>query len=293
MTMTVNSKVWLDGKIMAAEDAKISVLDHGLLYGDGIFEGIRVLGRKVFRLHDHLRRLEISAKGIGLVLPYNRDEIAAIVLDTARALDESEAYIRLLITRGDGELGVDPTNCVEPRLICIAAQLKMFPAEKMARGIDMVTASMRRPAADVLDPRVKSLNYLNNVLAKREARLRGADDALVLNQSGMVAEASGANLFVVANSQLRTPPAHDGLLAGITRDSALQCATELGIECQEITLGRYDLLAADEVFLSGTGARIVPVATLDGQTIGYGDRPVTTRISDALAEFSSIHGEPF
>ena len=220
-------KVWIDGQISDGHDAKISVLDHGLLYGDGIFEGIRVINRRVFRLADHLRRLEISAKAIGLRLPFQREQIQDIILTTARALDASEAYIRLVVTRGIGELGVDPTNCDDPRLICIVAQLKMFPPEKMAAGINMITSSLRRPPADILDPRVKSLNYLNNVLAKREARLRGADDALLLNSNGMIAEASGANIFVVYKDRLMTPPANDGALEGITRASVLECAEQL------------------------------------------------------------------
>jgi branched-chain amino acid aminotransferase len=287
-------KVWIDGRIVDAGEAKIPVLDHGLLYGDGIFEGIRVINRRVFRLPDHLRRLEISAKAIGLQLPVNRQQMQDIVLSTVRALGESEAYIRLLVTRGVGELGVDPTHCTTPSIICIVAQLKMFPAEKMLRGIDMITSSLRRPPADILDPRVKSLNYLNNVLAKREARLRGADDALILNTSGMVAEASGANIFLVSGQTLLTPPANDGALEGITRASVLECARELAIEYREATLARYDLLKADEVFLTGTGARVVPVATLDGQTLGDGDdRPVTHRIIDALNNYSRSHGIAF
>lgn len=288
-------KVWLDGEIIAGEDARISVLDHGLLYGDGVFEGMRVIKRRLFRLQDHLRRLEISAKTIGLQLPFARSAIANIVLATARALGENEAYIRLVATRGVGELGVDPTHCHEPKLICIAAQLKMFPPEKMQRGIDMITSSLRRPGADILDPRVKSLNYLNNVMAKREARMHGADDALILNQNGMVAEASGANIFIVRDGILKTPHANDGALEGITRDSVLQCAGKLGIDAREATLSRYDLLAADEVFLTGTGARMVPVATLDGAVIGAGDgeRAITLRLADALAGFSAEHGVAF
>lgn len=287
-------KVWIDGQIVDASEARISVLDHGLLYGDGIFEGIRVINRRVFRLQDHLQRLEISAKGIGLRIPFERAEMQDIIVSTARALNEPEAYIRLVVTRGVGELGVDPTNCDQPSVICIAAQLKMFAPEKMAIGIDMLTSSLRRPPADILDPRVKSLNYLNNVLAKREAKLRGADDALLLNHNGMVAEASGANIFLVRNDVLMTPPANDGALEGITRDSVLQCAAELGMQYQEVTLSRYDLLRADEVFLSGTGARVVPVATLDGEKLGNpNNRPHTNRIIDALHNYSQSNGVPF
>lgn len=287
-------KVWLDGKIVEGSEAKISVLDHGLLYGDGVFEGLRILNRRVFRLDDHLRRLTVSAKAIGLTLPRPLEEIGSIVLQTARAFDQHEAYIRLLITRGEGPLGVDPTTCREPRIICIVDHLSMFPQEKMEHGIDMLTSSLRRPSADVLDPHVKSLNYLNNVLAKQEARLRGVDDALLLNQSGMIAEASGANIFTVLQGVLSTPPSHDGALEGITRDSVLQCAAELGIPAREATLSRYDLFKADEVFLTGTGARMVPVASLDGQPLGGQQRgPLTAQLSTALASYSQMNGIPF
>lgn len=269
------------------------MLDHGLLYGDGVFEGIRIINRRVFRLAEHLRRLEVSAKAIGLGLPFNRAEIQDIVLATARALGENEAYIRLVITRGVGELGVDPATCKKPSLICIVDQIRLFPADKMKRGIDMVTASVRRPPTDVLDPRVKSLNYLNNVLAKREARLRGADEALLLNMNGLVSEASVANIFAVLAGALTTPPPTDGALEGITRASVLECAAQIGISAREASLGRVDLLKADEVFMTGTGARIVPVATLDGQSIGNGERPITDRLIDALASYSRENGVAF
>lgn len=289
----MKAKVWLDGRIVNASEAKISVFDHGLLYGDGVFEGIRVINRRLFRLPDHLHRLTVSAKAIGLTLPLSRGEIQSAVLATASALGEDEAYVRLVVTRGDGELGVDPSDCHEPRLICIASQLRMFPPEKLRRGIDMITSSYRRPGADSLDPRVKSLNYLNNVLAKREARLRGADDALLLNQFGRVAEASGANIFVVKRGGLITPPANDGSLEGITRDSVLRCASELGVQTQQASLSRYDLFDADEAFLTGTGARIVPIASLDGQPLGKSERRLTARLGDALASYSRENGVAF
>ena len=286
-------KVWLNGAIVEGKDAKISVLDHGLLYGDGVFEGIRIIHRRVFRLADHIQRLQTSARAIGLELPHSSAELQGIVLTAARALDEDEAYIRLIVTRGEGELGVDPATCAKPQVICIASQIRLFPPEKLLQGVAMVTVSLRRPPADILDPRVKSLNYLNNVLAKGEARWRGADEALILNQSGMVAEASVANIFMVRAGQLLTPPANDGALEGITRDSVLRCADLLNIPAREQTLSRYDLLAAAEVFLTGTGARIVPVGSLDGQAIGQGERPLTTRITDTLAVYSREHGVPF
>ena len=222
-------KIWMNGEIVAPEDAKISVLDHGLLYGDGIFEGMRIYGAKVFRLPDHLRRFDTAAKAIGLELPGGAGAIREVVLDTARAFGQAEGYLRLIATRGVGELGVDPTTCSDPTIICIADGIRRFAPEKLERGLDMVTSSYRRPAADALDPRVKSLNYLNNALAKREAKLRGANEALILNHAGLVAEASVANVFIVRKGKLATPPVTDGSLSGITRDSILEIADELGV----------------------------------------------------------------
>lgn len=286
-------KVWLDGRIVEGNEAKIPVTDHGLLYGDGIFEGIRAIGRRVFRLDDHLRRLQTSARAIGLELPVSLSAIEAIVLDTLRAFGHDDAYIRLIVTRGEGELGVDPTTCPTPRIICLVKDIKLYPVEKLAQGVDMVTVSVRRPPADVLDPRVKSLNYLNNVMAKREAKLRGADEGLILNLNGLVAEASVANVFAVRNGILTTPPATDGALGGITRDSVLECARAAGIDAREMSLGRFDLFQADEVFLTGTAARIVPVGSLDGQPIGRGEKPLTLQLARALEEMATWRGTAF
>jgi branched-chain amino acid aminotransferase len=290
-------KVWIDGKVVDAADAMIPVTDHGLLYGDGVFEGIRIYWRQVFRLPDHLRRLQTSARAIGLSLP-DPGSIEKVVLETARAFDRDEAYLRLIVTRGEGSLGVDPTTCETPRLICIAANIDLFPPARLEAGLALVTVSVRRPALDALDPRVKSLNYLNSVLAKREARLRGADEGLILNAAGNIAEASVANVFAVRRGELLTPPTTDGSLDGITRDSVLQIARSLGVPAREQTLSRVDLLQADEAFLTGSGAKIVPVATLDGQPVGWddvapGSRPVTRRVLEGFAEFTRSHGTPF
>lgn len=286
-------KVWIDGRVVDGAQARIPVTDHGLLYGDGIFEGIRVYSRSVFRLGDHLRRFGASAKAIGLRLPGGLDQIEKIVLETARAHGEDEAYLRLVATRGSGALGVDPTECHQPTVFCIADAIRLYDSQKLARGIDLVTVSVRRPAADALDPRVKSLNYLNSVLAKREAKLRGADEGLILNASGQIAEAAVANIFAVRDGTLSTPPATDGALEGITRASVLEIAAELGIEAREATLGRFDLFAADECFLTGTGARIVPVGTFDGAPIGHGGvGPVTSRLMDAFGPYTQRHGTP-
>ena len=293
MARDEQTKVWIDGQIVAAEEARISVFDHGLLYGDGVFEGLRVYGGAIFRLDDHLSRFERGAGALGIVLPGGLEAVREIVLETARAYGEPEAYIRLVLTRGRGALGVDPTTCENPQLICIVTRISLYPDEKLARGIDMVTSSLRRPSADALDPGMKSLNYLNSVLAKREARLRGADEALILNLQGGVAEASVANVFVWRDEVLMTPPSTEGALPGITRASVLEIAAGLEIETRECALGRMDLISADEVFLTGSGARIVPVATLDGQTLGAGVRgQLTERITDAFVDFVSRRGTP-
>jgi branched-chain amino acid aminotransferase len=292
-------KVWIDGRVVDGRDARVSVLDHGFLYGDGVFEGIRVYDRQVFRLADHLYRLATGARAIGLDLPRSPDAIAEIVLETARALGQNDCYLRLIVTRGSGELGVDPTTCENPQIVCIASGIQLYPPTKLREGVAMLTVSLRKPAADALDPRVKSLNYLNSVLAKREARLHGADEALILNARGMVAEAAVANVFAVHRGELSTPPVSDGALAGITRESVLEIARAEGIPVREASMGRFDLLAADEVFLTGTGAHIVPVASLDHQFIGAGQaaeslrlRPVTERISKIFADTIQSHGTP-
>lgn len=291
--MTKEMVVWLEGRLLDGPEARIPVTDHGLLYGDGVFEGLRVYDRRVFRLTDHLDRLEAGARSIGLEVPGGRGALEKAVLESARALGRDEAYLRLVVTRGDGELGVDPTRCPVGRLFCIAAEARLYPPEKLARGVDLVTASVRKPAPDALDPRVKSLNYLNSVLAKREARLRGADEALVLNAAGRVAEASVANLFVWRGRTLRTPPTSEGCLEGIVRASVMTMAADCGLDVCEQPLTRMDLLAAEEVFLTGTGARIVPVASLDGAPIGRPEaRPVHDALVAAFPAFAREHGTP-
>jgi branched-chain amino acid aminotransferase len=269
------------------------VLDHGLLYGDGIFEGIRVFGGRIFRLEAHLARFNASAKALALELPGGVEGVRAILLETVRAHGTDDAYVRLILTRGDGQLGIDPSSCPEPRLICIVAQIAIFTPEKLAAGLDLLTSSYRRPAADALDPRVKSLNYLNNALAKLEARQRGGDDALLLNDRGMIAEASVANIFIVRNDVVQTPPATDGALEGITRGCVLELAAGLGFVTREATLGRFDLFAAEEAFLTGSGAGLVPVRSLDGRSIGAGTPgPVYEKIRAAFADAVIDLGTP-
>lgn len=286
-------KVWVDGRIVDGEQARIPVIDHGLLYGDGVFEGMRLYNGRVFRLERHMRRLETSARAIHLRLPGGTAAIQKLLIDTLRAHGKPDAYIRLLVTRGDGALGVDPASCPEPRVICIVDQVQLYPEEKLQKGLDLVTASVRRPLPDVLEPRVKSLNYLNSVLARVEARRASADEALLLNRSGAVAEASAANVFAVRDGNVSTPPASDGALEGITREAIMELAGSLSIPCSERRLGRVDLFGADEVFLTGSGARVARVRSLDGEVIGDPDkRPVTEKLMSAFDELTRTTGTP-
>jgi branched-chain amino acid aminotransferase len=286
-------KVWIDGTIVDGSEAKLSVTDHGFLYGDGIFEGMRAYNGRMFRLEDHLARLQVSARAIAIDIPGGIDHVRRVVLETVAATGALDAYIRLLVTRGEGPLGVDPTTCSQPKLICIVDTIELYSPARAAQGVELVTGSLRRPSADVLDPRVKSLNYLNNVLSKGEARRRGADDALMLNQQGNVAEGTSANVFVVAGGAVTTPPTTDGALDGITRRTILELCDELGIAARERTIGRIDFFAASEAFLSGSGARIVPIRSLDGQKIGDEvPGPVTQRLTDAFFELARSTGTP-
>ena len=292
-------KIWIDDEIVEKDDprARVSVFDHGLLYGDGVFEGIRIRGGRIFRLDDHLRRLLASCDAIGLALPGGAARARRAAVESARALDQDEAYLRLVVTRGEGPLGIDPTTCSTPRLFCIAGTIQLFDAAKTAAGVDLITTFWRRPPADVLDPRVKSLNYLNNVLSKREAKLRGADEALVLNREGRIAEASGANLFVWRRGRLLTPPATEGALEGITRRTILELAPNLGLEAAEVPLNRADVLDADAVFLTGSGAGITRVRSLDGVEVGKArkdpEHDVAGRLLAALVAYTGHTGTSF
>jgi branched-chain amino acid aminotransferase len=287
-------KVWIEGEVVDGSEARVPVLDHGLLYGDGVFEGMCVYGRRVFRLEDHLQRFATAAKALALELPGGTAAVREIVIETARAFGADEAYVRLIATRGDGPLGIDPTQCSKPRLICIVDRINVHPENKRSSGVDLLTSSWRRPPADVLDPRVKSLNYLNNVMAKLEAVQRGGDEALLLNAAGSIAEASVANLFVVRGGDLLTPPSSDGALEGITRATVLELAASLEIEARTQSLGRFDLFGAEEVFLTGSGTGMVPVRSLDGRTIGAGGPgPVYEKIWSAFLEAAPGRGTPF
>jgi branched-chain amino acid aminotransferase len=275
--------VYLDGKYVESTEAKVSVFDHGLLYGDGVFEGIRLYGGNVYRLDEHLERLENSAKAIMLSVPLARAAMSEAVCETCRQNKLTDGYIRLVITRGAGDLGLAPWLCEKPTLFIIASKISLYPLEHYTNGLSIVTVPTRRIAQDMLPSTVKSLNYLNNILAKIEARQAGALEAIMLNSQGMVAECTADNVFVVHKGEILTPAASAGALRGITRSSVFDIAKELGLPMREADLTRYDIWCADECFLSGTGAEVIPVVKLDGRVIGTGKPgPVTARV---LASF--------
>jgi len=275
--------IYLDGNYVNAADAKVSVFDHGLLYGDGVFEGIRLYKGNIFRLEEHLERLEYSARALMLKLPLSRAEIAEATCETCRRNQLSDGYIRLVVTRGVGDLGLSPWNCPKPSIFIIAGKIALYPEEHYTTGLSIVTVPTRRAGPATLPPAVKSLNYLNNILAKMEARQAGALEAIMLNDQGYVAECTGDNIFIVHKGAIVTPAASQGALKGITRSAIIDIAKELEIPLQEADLTRYDLWNADECFLSGTAAEVVPVVRLDGREIGTAKPgPVTHRVLEAF-----------
>jgi branched-chain amino acid aminotransferase len=284
-------KIYLDGKMVESADAKISVFDHGLLYGDGVFEGIRLYGGNVFRLEEHLVRLEHSAKAILLTLPLSRAELREAVCATCRANGLTDAYIRLVVTRGVGDLGLAPWSCAQPSVFVIAGKISIYPPEHYEAGLAIVTVATRRIGPAALPPTVKSLNYLNNILAKIEARQAGALEAIMLNEQGYVAECTADNIFIVQQGALLTPAAAHGALRGVTRGTVLDIARETGLPARETDLTRYDVWCADECFLTGTGAEVIPVVKLDGREIGSGrPGPVTARVRAAFRQRALTEG---
>jgi branched-chain amino acid aminotransferase len=279
MSLQVN----INGKLLPKADAKISVYDHGLLYGDGVFEGIRVYGGVVFLLDEHIRRLYESARAIRLEIPWPPAEMARQVNETVAANDIADGYVRLVITRGAGALGLDIRKTSDPQVIVIADTITLYPPELYQNGLKLITASTLRNHPQALSPRIKSLNYLNNIMAKIEGTDAGTVEALMLNHKGEVAECTGDNIFLVKNGVLKTPPPDAGILEGITRNAVLRLACEGGIEAQEVTMIRHDLYVADECFLTGTAAEIIPVVSLDGRPIGDGKPgPMTKRLLEAF-----------
>ena len=263
-------KIWLDGKLVDENEAKISVFDHGLLYGDGIFEGIRFYNGRVFRLEEHIHRLFDSAKAILLNMPWTQEEVCKFTCETVAANGLTDGYIRLVVTRGAGELGLNPYLCPNPSMFIIASTIKLYPEEHYQNGLAIITCATRRPAPGALMPQVKSLNYLNNIMAKVEAIQGGALEAVMLNEQGYVAECTGDNLFLFKNGELLTPLISDGALDGITRAVILEIAAKLGVKVIERSLTRYDIFIADECFLTGTAAEVIPVVSLDRRVIGTG-----------------------
>jgi branched-chain amino acid aminotransferase len=265
----MSTRVYINGKLYDKADAKISVYDHGLLYGDGVFEGIRVYHGKVFKHKEHIDRLYESAKHIALEIPMSREEMTRAVDDTVRANAKHNGYIRLVVTRGPGSLGLDPRKC-EPNIIIIVDDISLYPAELYENGLEIITSSIIRNHPNALNPRIKSLNYLNNILAKIEAIRAGVLEAIMLNHKGEVAECTGDNIFLVKNGKMKTTPTESGILEGVTRNVVIDLAKAAGIPITECPLTRHDVYIADEVFLTGSAAEIIAVTKVDGRPIGTG-----------------------
>lgn len=286
-------KVYIDGVLYPEAEAKVSVFDHGLLYGDGIFEGIRFYNGRVFRLDEHLERLWDSAKAIRLTIPMTPEEMKEATLETIRQNNLRDGYIRLLVTRGKGNLGLSPDRCPKASVIIIADKIQLYPQEKYEKGMVMVTCSTRRASPAALLPAVKSLNYLNNIMAKIEATHAGADEGLMLNEQGYVAECTGDNIFTVRRGTVYTPPVFAGALCGVTRNVVFEICRELGIPIREIEMTRYDVYTADECFLTGTAAEVIAAIELDTRVIGDGKPgPLTQRVIAKFRELVGSTGTP-
>ena len=278
--------IFMNNEFVKKEDAKISVYDHGFLYGDGVFEGIRSYNGNVFRLEEHLERLYDSAKSVMLQIPHTPEELTNLVVETLKKNNLKDAYIRLVVSRGVGNLGLDPFSCAQPNVIIIAEALSLFPKALYETGIEIVSVATRRSRSDVLSPKVKSLNYMNNILVKIEANLAGVSEALMLNDQGYVAEGSADNIFIVRKNKLLTPPGYVGALEGITRNAIMEVAAQKGYDIQEAVFTRHDVYVADEVFLTGTAAEVIAVVKVDGRVIGEGKPgPVT---NDLLVSFREL-----
>lgn len=272
-------KIWIDGQFYTKEEAQVSVFDHGLLYGDGVFEGIRFYGRKVFKLQEHVDRLFFSAQFIMLELKWTPEEVSKAIEEVVMAGDLEDGYLRVVVSRGTGNLGLSPYSCPASKLIIIADKIALYPQEHYDNGLEIITSSVRRPTPAALSPQVKSLNYLNNIMAKMEAIRAGVLEALMLNEQGNVAECTGDNIFIVKKGCVYTPFVADGCLDGITRQVVIEICQDLEIPVQEKTLNSYDVVTAEECFLTGTAAEVIPVTKLDGRVIGAGvPGPVIQRI---------------
>ena len=285
--------VYINGELVPKGEAKVSVFDHGLLYGDGIFEGIRSYGGRVFKLDEHLQRLYDSAKAIMLEIPVSIEEMKATVLETLRRNNLYDAYIRLMVTRGIGDLGLDPDKCDQPTIIIITDKIALYPQECYEGGLEIVTVPTRRNYAEAINPRIKSMNYLNNILANIEGKQAGAGEALMLNADGYVVECSGDNIFFVKDGTVVTPPTHIGILEGVTRNTVIDLARDLGLVVEGKIFTRHDLYTADECFLTGTAAEVIPVVKIDRRVIGNGSPGVVTqKLIEEFHEITSLVGSP-
>ena len=285
-------KIFIDGKYLNERDAKISVFDHGLLYGDGVFEGIRAYNGRVFKLKEHIDRLFYSAKAILLEIPMTRAELMKTTVETIRINRLRDCYVRLVVTRGVGNLGLNPRSCKKPSIFIIAGKIQVYPTELYARGMEIVTVPTVRNLHSAVNPAIKSLNYLNNILAKIEANNAGVEEAVMLNAEGFVAECTADNLFIIKNGELFTPSLSAGALYGITRGTVMEIATQLGVKVSEPNLTRYDLFNADECFLTGTGAEIMPVIKIDGRVIGSGQPGhLTLKLIAEYKALTNVSGE--
>ena len=284
--------IYLDGRYVARrEDATVALFDHGFLYGDGVFEGIRVYGGRVFRLDDHVERLYRSAAGIELEVPMTAPLLRDVILETVRRSAFDEAYVRVVVSRGAGDLGIDPRKCARGSIFVIADRIAVYPKQKYENGLRVITSSIRRQRPDSLNSQIKSLNYLNNILAKQEATRAGADEAIMLNDAGYITEATADNVFLVRSGEVATPPVHLGLLEGVTRKVVLDLARQMGLPAHERVLVMQDVYGADEVFLTGTGAELVPVVEADGRRIGDGrPGPIFQRLLEAFRERTTWDG---
>ncbi|EMI17081.1 Branched-chain amino acid aminotransferase I [Rhodopirellula maiorica SM1] len=279
----MNRKIYINGQFYDRENAKISVFDHGLLYGDGVFEGMRIYSGTVFRLQQHLERLWESARAIALTIPMTIEQLTKDVNATVAENGLTDGYIRLIVTRGAGPLGLDPFRCVDPQVIIIADKIALYPESHYTEGLKLVTASTIRNHPAALSPRIKSLNYLNNIMAKIEGLNAGCIEAVMLNHKGEVAECTGDNIFLVKNGVLTTPPIDAGILEGITRNAVLELAVAAGIETRETPMTRHDIYIADECFLTGSAAEVIPAVQIDNRIIGDGKPgPVTLRLNEAF-----------
>ncbi|HLW58955.1 MAG TPA: branched-chain-amino-acid transaminase [bacterium] len=289
----MSAVVYVNGRFVQKAEATVSVYDHGFLYGDGVFEGIRVYNGRVFKLDAHVDRLFESAHTLGLEIPLTKAEMTEAILETVRRTGLQDAYIRPVVSRGPGDLGIDPRKCPRPNVVVIVDSIQLYPEEAYRKGLRMITTTTRQRPVDVLNPRVKTCNYLNNILARMEVNLAGVDEGLMLTTQGYVAECTADNVFIVKAGRVLTPPAYLGILQGVTRQTIVDVCAQLGVPCAEQVLTLHDMYTADECFLTGTGAELGPVVTLDGRSIGTGKPgPITQRVLVAFRELASREGTP-